>query len=186
MSQKIFCIGFHKTGTKSMAKALRILGYTVTGPNGTQDIHIASNVYNMATSLIPKYDAFQDNPWPIIYKEIDRLYPESKFILTLRDSRSWIKSQINYFGNETSPMRKWIYGENHGCPKGNEKIYIQRFEAHNRDVKAYFQNRQNDLLVMNIFEETNHWEKLAAFLEKEIPDLPFPHENKTKIFPGKT
>ena len=30
---KIFCIGFHKTGTKSLGLALGILGYKVTGPN---------------------------------------------------------------------------------------------------------------------------------------------------------
>ena len=85
---KIFVIGFHKTGTKSLASALKKLGYRVTGPNGIEDPDIADNVYSMAYTLVEQYDAFQDNPWPIIYKEIDKRYPESKFILTLRDSKN--------------------------------------------------------------------------------------------------
>ena len=30
-NQKVFCIGFHKTGTTSMRDALNILGYKVAG-----------------------------------------------------------------------------------------------------------------------------------------------------------
>ena len=29
---KVFCIGFHKTGTSSLGAALKILGYKVCGP----------------------------------------------------------------------------------------------------------------------------------------------------------
>ena len=32
LKPKVFCIGFHKTGTKSLRKALATLGYRVTGP----------------------------------------------------------------------------------------------------------------------------------------------------------
>jgi len=36
--QKIFVIGFHKTGTSSLGAALEILGYTVCDAVGIQDI----------------------------------------------------------------------------------------------------------------------------------------------------
>ncbi len=42
----------------------------------------------MAYELVAQYDAFQDNPWPIIYKGLDVKYPDSKFILMLRDPDS--------------------------------------------------------------------------------------------------
>jgi Sulfotransferase domain len=175
MKRKVFCIGFHKTGTTSLKKALQTLGYRVTGPNGVNDPDIASNVIEMAHALVAKYDAFQDNPWPVIFREMDAKYPGSKFILSLRDSESWIKSQVEHFGSEETPMRKWIYGV--GCPKGNETIYLSRFESHNKEVLDYFDNRPDAFLVMNL-ASGHGWERLCAFLGSEVPKAPFPHANQ--------
>lgn len=109
MTAKVFCIGFHKTGTTSLGLALRELGYSVTGPNGIRDPNISQNVYDMAFRIVEQYDAFQDNPWPILYRELDDRYPKSKFILTLRSSESWIRSQVRHFGTQRTPMRAWIW-----------------------------------------------------------------------------
>jgi lysyl-tRNA synthetase class I len=129
----------------------------------------------MAFDLVEHFDAFQDNPWPIIYKELDEKYPNSKFILTVRDSESWLVSQVKHFGRKKTPMRKWIYGV--GCPKGNETIYIERFKNHNKEVLEYFKNRPEDLLTMDLAKEGG-WEKLCIFLVKNIQTTTFPHENK--------
>ena len=175
MSTKIFCIGFHKTGTTSLAEALRILGYRVTGPNGVTDPDIAQNVFSMAHALVEEYDAFQDNPWPIIYKELDAKYANSKFIITVRSSESWINSQVRHFGRRETPMRHWIYGA--GCPEGNEDIYVRRFEGRNDGVFDYFKDRPDDLLVLPLTEGEG-WARLCPFLGKDIPNEPFPHANK--------
>ncbi len=119
--------------------------------------------------------AFQDNPWPIIYKELDSKYPGSKFILTLREPDLWINSQVKHFGLNETPMRKWIYGE--GSPVSNEDTYINRFKSHNAEVIEYFSHRPQDLLILNI-EEGDGWEKLCLFIGKDIPASPFPHTNK--------
>ena len=174
---KIFGIGFHKTATTSLAQALSKLGYRVCGPFGIKDRNIQTKVYEIAFAKVEEYDAFQDNPWPIIYKELDQKYPGSKFILTTRPTDKWIKSAIKYFGSKNTPMRKWIYGV--GNPKGNEDIYIERYERHNREVQEYFQNRPDDLLVISLTEGEG-WEKLCPFLGKEIPEFSFPHANKIK------
>lgn len=174
---KIFCIGFHKTGTTSLKAALKTLGYRVTGPNGMNDPDIASNVYSMADALVSQYDAFQDNPWPVIYRELDEKYPDSKFILTTRRPESWIRSQVKHFGRLETPMRKWIYGA--GCPESNEEIYVKRYENHYREVMDYFRDRPNDLLVLDL-AKGDGWEKLCAFLGKDIPNKPFPHANKAR------
>jgi hypothetical protein len=44
MKTKVFCVGFHKTGTTSLALALEILDYRVAGPTGINDPNIAKNV----------------------------------------------------------------------------------------------------------------------------------------------
>lgn len=175
MKPKVFCIGFHKTGTSSMAAALSNLGYRVAGPYGVNDPNIENNVLSMAYSLAEEFDAFQDNPWPILYKELDAKFPGSKFILTLRSPESWIKSQVNHFGKEETPMRKWIYGV--GCPEGNEDVYLSRFKRHYQEVIEYFVDRPHDLLVLDL-PKGDGWEKLCPFLGVDIPSDPFPHENK--------
>lgn len=177
MAAKVFCIGFHKTGTKSLAAALEQLGYRVTGPNGVRDPDIAKNVEAMAHQLVAEYDAFQDNPWPLLFREMDARYPGSKFVLTLRSPESWIASMVAHFGSRETPMRRWIYGV--GSPEGNEAVYLERYNGHNRDVLTHFTGRPDDLLVMEL-AGGDGWEKLCAFLGKPVPDAPFPHANRAK------
>lgn len=175
MNPKIFCIGFHKTGTTSLAEALRKLGYRVTGPNGVHNPHISENVLAVAARAVERFDAFQDNPWPVIYRALDQRYPGSKFILTLREPKSWIRSQVQHFGRRDTEMRKWIYGVGH--PEGNEELYLKRYATHNREVFEYFKDRPDDLLVMDL-AKGDGWEKLCPFLGKPVPTEPFPHANK--------
>ena len=95
MSGKVFCIGFHKTGTTTMMHVLTELGYRVTGPNGVDSKNLARILGPLTVALSGRYDAFQDNPWPLVYREMDALHPGSKFILTIRDEQKW----YNSFGN---------------------------------------------------------------------------------------
>src|SRR6266550_8959585 len=129
MKTKVFGVGFHKTGTTSLAQALSYLGYRVTGPNGVNNPYIGKDVLAITLDLANRFDAFQDNPWPIVFKELDEQFPHSKFILTVRPTEEWIRSVVSHFKDDDTPMRKWIYGV--GCPKGNEEIYIERYERHN-------------------------------------------------------
>jgi hypothetical protein len=175
---KVFGIGFHKTGTTSLAKALTILGYRVTGPNGVDDPAIAEHVYEMAFDLAKKFDAFQDNPWPILYRELDKEFPNSKFVLTIRPTSPWIKSILNHFDQDDTAMRKWIYGVGH--PKGNEAIYVDRYERHNREVLEYFSGRTNDFLILDVTRGEG-WQKLCPFLGKRIPSAAFPCANTASI-----
>jgi len=171
---KVFCIGFHKTGTSSLGRALRQLGYRVTGPNDISNPNVAQEVYATAFKLVEEFDAFRDNPWPLLYKELDQRYPGSKFIFTMRPADSWIKSVVVNFGRGVTPMREWIYGV--GCPKGNEAIYLERYERHNREVLEHFRGRRDNFLALEITAGEG-WEKLCEFLNKTAPDAPFPHVN---------
>jgi len=175
---KIFGIGFHKTGTTSLAQALKILGYSVTGPNGVNDPDIACNAKRLIEKLVSHYDAFQDNPWPIFYRELCQDFPQAKFVLTYRDPKKWITSQVKHFGRQETPMRQWIYGK--GCPEGNEAVYLRRYQKHNQDVVAYFKKHGKPLLIMN-FEKGDGWNQLCPFLNVQKPDVPFPHANKAEV-----
>ncbi len=173
---KIFCVGFHKTGTTSLAAALTCLGYRVTGPNWIANPNIRVEALNLALSLVPQYDAFQDNPWPILFRELHQEFPHAKFILTIRPPDEWIRSVVQHFGTETPPMREWIYGPGHGSPLGSEEIYIARVTEHNRAVWEYFQRAPHSLLTLQI-TAGDGWKALCSFLDKPIPSSPFPYLN---------
>jgi hypothetical protein len=173
-ARKVFGIGFHKTGTTSLADALTVLGYRVTGPNGVRLKGMNHEVaWGLASQLLPRFDAFQDNPWPMLYKELDRAVPGSRFILTLRSEDEWLDSVIRHFGTSGTPMREWIYGV--GAPIGHEDVFLDRYRRHNRDVMEHFKGRE-DLLVMRI-TDGDGWRLLCPFLGRAEPEMPFPHSN---------
>ena len=171
---KIFAIGFHKTGTTSLADALELLGYRVCGGIGLRDPQIADHALTLAKENLPRFDAFQNNPWALLYRELDALCPGSRFILTRRDTDRWLASADEHFGDQDTPMREWIYGVGH--PRGHEDIYRARFDAHYREVHEYFRDRPDDLLVLDI-TRGDGWKELCSFLGHDLPDQPFPHRN---------
>jgi hypothetical protein len=106
---------------------------------------------------------------------MDKKYPNSKFILTIRDTERWLTSVVKHFGKKETYMRKWIYGR--GCPLGNEQIYKKRYETHNKEVKEYFKSRPQDLLILDL-SKGSAWNELCTFLGCSKLTEPFPHLNK--------
>ncbi|HEX7247454.1 MAG TPA: sulfotransferase [Actinomycetota bacterium] len=177
LGPKVFGIGFHKTGTTSLRLALEELGYRVTGPNGVHRKGMnTAMALAIAHDLLPRFDAFQDNPWANLFREMDGEAPGSRFVLTVRPEEAWLRSVVGHFGPRSTPMREWIYGAGFGSPIGNEELYAERYRRHNREVLEHFAERPDDLLVMDI-TEGDGWAELCPFLGRPVPDAPFPHSN---------
>jgi hypothetical protein len=160
---KVFCVGFWKTGTTSIYQALNILGY-----RAGRLIHVGVEPKQGWLAYIKNcnYDAYTDDPISFIYKDLDKLFPKSKFILTEREKTSFAKSYINYFqGTEFEKS-----------PEEVDEV-LETYEKHNQGVKEYFKNRPEQLLVINVIAGEG-WEKLCTFLNKPFPKTPFPHKNK--------
>lgn len=186
----VFVIGLPKTGTTSLEKALKKLGYKVCSwrflnrnnllPKSL-DPEDSEHLYKL---IGKKFNAVQDTPWPYLWKELDRRFPQSKFILTMRESAdTWVKSAAFYFKDEDEIYRRIYFGggkENLGIVTGHENIYKKKYNKHNNEIIEYFKNRPQDLLVFNIQDgnDKNKWEKLCGFLNKRIPRRPFPHRKK--------
>ena len=162
-SPLVFCIGDAKTGTTSLSKALGMLGYR--------------SVHFPRAGLPPKegwleyikksnFDAFAN--WHImerdLYQEIDKEFPNCKFILTVREPQSYGKSFSRYFKLQNPQQLNQL---------------IQQFENRNQEVMYYFKDSPSRLLVINIIDGDN-WRELCTFLNKSIPDKRFPHENRWK------
>lgn len=172
---KVFCVGFHKTGTSSLAAALDALGYRVGGPFGVRDRDIGSHALDRALRRLERVDAVQDNPWPLLFRDLDERVPGSRFVLTVRDEDAWWSSVLTHFGGRSTPMREWVYGP--GDPAGHEATYRRRYRRHNEEVEAHFERRPADLLVLRL-DQGEGWSELCRFLGKDPPAAPFPHANE--------
>lgn len=132
-------------------------------------------------ALAKEKETFDDWPWIILYKELDKAFPGSQFILTKRESEKWLISYKNMLKNqgdassELNEIRRILY--NLPFPDVSELQLIERYEKHNADVENYFRDRSKDLLVVN-WGKGSGWKELCDFLGKEIPNEPFPHANK--------
>ena len=96
---KIICAGVLKTGTKSMAKALRHLGFKVFDwEEQTLDfLDHWLDVFQNGAMLEAKRvyqdaDAFVDFPGYFFVEEILEAFPDCKVILMVREEDSWVQS----------------------------------------------------------------------------------------------
>lgn len=176
MKDKIFCIGLHKTGTSSLQKALEILGLKVLWDyNYDVDYFTEDKI----KSLLKYYDSVRDVPFAYYFKELDQWFPDSKFILTRRNVDEWIKSAVNHFGDDDIINHKIFYGT--GVIKGNEDLYVKKYREHNAEVIKHFKGTNQLLVLDNELSGEEKWEKIGAFLNKEVnTTTPFPHENKKR------
>ncbi|NVE95725.1 hypothetical protein HUO12_12530 [Altererythrobacter sp. JGD-16] len=176
---KVFCIGFQKTGTTSMNKALSLLGYRVKSVFG-RDLTLESlseQYVRHGLEIAAGYDAVEDMPWPLLFRELDSRFPGSKFILTVRDTNSWFNSIADHFGTAPDVMQQLTYGADAPYPVGHETRYRGVYEAHNEIVREYFADRPSDLLQMDL--ATGHgWAELGSFLNRtDTPEGPFIRAN---------
>jgi hypothetical protein len=178
---RICCIGFQKTGTTSIAEALRRLGYT------SRNIHKEVNARllaepdadpqklseDIAIDVLRSVHVIEDSPTPFIYEALDRAYPGSKFILTTRPVEKWLASYQRFFPDENNPLRRWMYGTDR--LSGHEDHYRAIYETRHAELRAYFADRPGDFLEMDLSTGAG-WYELVNFLGKDaLP--PFPHSN---------
>ncbi|MEW6132914.1 MAG: sulfotransferase [Pseudomonadota bacterium] len=122
--KKIFCIGRNKTGTTSLAAALRELGVRVGNQKPAELLlkDWAVRDFRRLVAYCHTAQAFQDIPFslPYTFQAMDMHFPESKFILTVRDSADqWYHSLVKFhkkiWGEKTAsleqlalPRIKWV------------------------------------------------------------------------------
>lgn len=220
---KVFVIGLSKTGTTSLAKALNLIGFRCShyplGAMNYYDPHyfltqlmnfvgyklfnnpLGIKNYRLKTPCIDlskfdEFDAFADIPITYCYKELDKMYPHSKFILTTRELEPWLKSCRWHMSNPYRPgrpkwwdekeMGKWtaqstnminrLNYDLYGSVVFDEPIFTKAYGRHIKGVREYFHGRESDLLVLDIAAQVG-WDRLCTFLDKPIPSMPFPREN---------
>ncbi len=175
---KIVGVGLGKTGTSTLGAACRILGlrHKTHDPSLFDALHRGNKSACLAE--IDRFESFDDFPWNILYRDIDRAYPDSRFILTLRrDPDTWYHSLCAHWERTgDSIAKRHAYGLS--CPIGERDYHVALYERHNADVAAWFAGRPGQLLTV-CWENGDGWEELCAFLARPLPRRTFPHANRT-------
>jgi hypothetical protein len=200
---KVFGVGFSKTGTTSLEKSLAILGYETwrghwQNPNSSYLLALyVHGDYDEIFRVVNYYDAFADGPWggADLYLELYKRLPESRFILTIRDAESWYNSlerMITKFDSNLETALESFhengrYGFVYFCRHifnietlaGNRQKIIDYYNAYNENVADFFSRNNADLLVFDM-SAGGGWDELCGFLNRPIPlSEPFPWANKT-------
>ena len=201
---KIFCIGKNKTGTTTLLKTMQMHGIRTGNQVRAEllaDDYAAGN-FKKIIRYCRSAQAFQDAPFsfPDTYKHLDQAFPNSKFILTVRDSDTqWYNSLVKFHTKKfsstnqaptKSDLQRATYREPgfawkvnrilHDTPEDdlyNEKLLKTSYNKHNTEVKAHFKNNDK-LLIINV-SRAEDYERLCTFLHFKPLMKTFPWENKT-------
>ncbi|WP_156907154.1 sulfotransferase [Thalassobaculum salexigens] len=175
---KVFCIGYNKTGTTTLEQVLRLYGYKLPDQQD-QEVRLTRQVFSTDYTEFKEYcrnfDAFQDMPFSqgLTYVAADALFPNSKFILSERDPDAWFASMSNFHKKlfdmgemskvtEEDILHKFTYlypGYNHA----NKKMLLSVFNGENREVlweklydKDYYVNmyQSRNAEIKRYFSET--------------------------------
>ncbi len=202
---KIFCIGLNKTGTTSLEAALKELGF-IMGNQRRGELLLEewkNRDFKKLFKLCRTAQAFQDAPfsYPDTYKYLDKEFPGSKFILTLRDSdEQWYNSITRFHSKiwadgKRIPTKEDLMNATYrykGKPwEGNRALFntpedepykkdvlLEYYNKHNEDVLSFFKGREGDLLVLNVADDTAY-NKLCEFIGEKPLREGFPWKNKT-------
>jgi hypothetical protein len=187
MTPKVFGIGLSRTGTLSLTRALSTLGWKAAHYDvALRAVRVAGDRVVPDHDLISQWDALADIPMAAIYDQLDRRYPGSKFVLTVRERSAWLESCERHLARDPSryarkhgldlaaiwALQKQVYGETGFSRERFSAVY----DRHVAGVLAYFRDRGPDLLVIDICSGAG-WAPLCAFLGRPVPAAQFPHEN---------
>lgn len=189
---KVFCIGFYKTGTTTLYEALKVLGYrAINGDKpgsypGADDGATLIRRIDAGDFRLPTFDlfdAFTDNPYFTIWRQIHGLFPEAKYIFTVRDEQRWIESCVRFYANRRiRPMRVWMFGEHADPARSTEsrQAWLDAYRAHNAAVREHFAGSPPGRFLELDPVRNPRWDELCGFLGQPVPDVPWPHANPTK------
>jgi len=163
-ANKIFIIGLPRTATTSVCLAMLGLGYKT-----------AHNAYTQ--HAFDQAQVIADTPVFCDYRQLDKHFPNSKFIYLTRESSSWLPSikqllqrmiiNLQRTDGGFNPHLKRCYHEVFSplSPDNisQDEFLLQCYQRHQQGVLAYFQQRPEDLLTIDV-SKPESYQQVLAFL----------------------
>lgn len=193
MALSLIGAGFGRTGTDSMRLALTMIGM---GPcHHMKEVIDSPEQTRLWRALVDGEAADWDHifsgyrssvDWPSAYywRELSDYYPNAKILLTLRSAESWYESMsktiFKVIAKSTDP-------ESLGVSLIGNKIFDGRWDDKDHALAVYKRNITNVKAAfpdkrLLVYELGSGWEPLCAFLNKPVPDRPFPRANSAQEF----
>ncbi|MFK7882297.1 sulfotransferase family protein [Roseobacter sp.] len=199
MTLKVIGAGLGRTGTYSLRLAINELGL---GPcfhmeDVATNMPVQLPLWRAAAAGQADWDAIYDGfnsavDWPTarFFRELSAVYPEAKFVLSIRDPNTWADSfgetiykMISDKENAPPQFHDWLDMATDiitqtGIPTGADRDGLAKaFSAHVSLVQEAIPAER--LLV---FQAKEGWEPLCAFLGVPVPEMDFPRTNNRSEF----
>lgn len=215
-NHRIFCVSMQRTGTTSVGKFFEHFGYPVarwklSWENRWSQYWYKGDFDSIFNSVeFNQYQVFEDSPWwyPEFYKILFHRFPDAKFILFTRDSKSWFDSMVSHSGG-MNPGNTKIHCKVYGREKefyekfipepgkgpsieeidnllplvDQEGHYRQYYETRNREVIDFFQNYGPERLFVCDLADKDKWHRLGRFFGMDVPKSFNMHANQSKKQP---
>ena len=185
LAPKIFGIGLSRTGTSSLNKALKILGYhSIHWFNPHTNTLIEDQDYLL-------FDGFTDISVSYHFEKLYKTFPNARFIYTSRNMESWLRSIRVHYKDRRGirvPSELTMYDSTQrfqglgGLVEMN--LYAQHatweaaFQHFQKRVFHFFKDKPSDRFLDLGICEGEGWDKLCTFLERPVPTIPFPNNNR--------
>lgn len=182
----VFGIGLSKTGTTSLNDALKLLGYQPFHLPPIAKADAQGNIYSDWPWWVWKHDAMTDLSVAVLHRELRAEFPNARFIYTTRDMDRWSRSCRKHFTQELrdrrveqgqtylAPLVKAFYGSELYDEDGFRAAYMR----HEAEVLALHGGQEN--FMSYDLTAGEGWEPLCQFLDKAVPQTPFPKSNKAR------
>jgi len=167
---KIFIIGLPRTATTSVCLAFLGLGYKT-----------AHNAYT--EHAFEEAQVLADTPIFCDFKKLDAHFPNSKFIYLTRDASLWLPSikqllqrmivNLQRSDGGFNPYLKRCYSDVFSPLSvtniADDDFLLSCYQRHQQGVVDYFQQREKDLLTIDVSDE-HSYQALLTFLNVEQLD----------------
>jgi len=171
-----------------MAAALEILGYTVAHEATTEPPMDLTTPITLDELSSWPVDAVMDS---MLWDLIVEANATAKVILTYRERGEWWRSihghidRINCRCTDRQSVAQLdaaacIHAALFGSRWPQEGLYLHRYDLHRKTVEMFCEKINRPLLI---HDAKDGWEPLCEFLDKPIPDEPYPRKNVSPMAP---
>lgn len=163
--EKVFIIGLPRTATTSVCLAMLEQGFKTAHNAYTQNSFVQAQV-------------LADTPIFCDYQQLDKHFPNSKFIYLNRSAEKWLPSikqllqrmiiNLQRTDGGFNPHLKRCYNEIFSPLTednlNNDEFLLNCYNRHQQGIEVYFKDRKQDLLTIDVSDE-NSYLKMLAFLD---------------------
>jgi|TARA_B110000908_G_C10107727_1_gene381559 hypothetical protein len=163
---KIFVCGLSRTGTKSLGDYLKLFDLTV--------VHNGGQIANPLK--IENIDALlDDKQTQFLYEVLNEQYPNSLFIYTNRNTKSWVDKIISWKPN-SSYIYHQLFSVDGGVAADTKEMLTSFKEEHFSRFQLFSNKLPNERVLYLELEDSNKAKKVCEFLGFEhSDDLEYPN-----------